>query len=68
MEKTMLAAEDKKRLRDLAKRVREIAEMPTMSERKDLWKKHNKMEKSRPLVYIDPQGAWGELVAENTLQ
>jgi hypothetical protein len=35
---------DRNRLRDLARRVAEIAAMPIMAERRDLWRRHNRME------------------------
>lgn len=59
--------EDRRILRDLAQRVAEIAAMPIMTERRDLWRRHNALEQVRPVVYVDPQGSWCELIPENTL-
>lgn len=53
---------DRKVLRDLAKEVADIAVTAVMTERRELWRRHNAMAESRPVVYIDPQGAWLELV------
>ena len=57
----ILKPEDVRILRDIAKRVDEIASQPLMAERRELWKRHNSMENVRPPVYVDPQGAWCEL-------
>jgi len=37
----MFSQEDRIIIRDLAKQVAEIANMPIMAERRDAWKKHN---------------------------
>ncbi|MDD2710746.1 MAG: hypothetical protein PHV34_22425 [Verrucomicrobiae bacterium] len=63
----MMSNEDRRVLRDLAQRVAEIAAMPVMAERRDLWRRHNAMEKVRPVIYVNPQGSWGELVSEKSL-
>ena len=62
-----VTTDDRRRLRDLAKRVAEIGELPEMAARRDLWRRHNAMERTRPVVYVDPQGAWGELIPDNAL-
>ncbi len=54
--------QDRKVLRDLAKEVADLAATPAMAARRDLWRRHNAMAERTPVVYIDPQGAWGELV------
>lgn len=48
-------------------RVAEIAAGPIMATRRDLWRRHNALERVRPVIYVDPQGAWCELIPENTL-
>ena len=57
-----VTTDDRRRLRKLARRVAEIGELPEMAARRDLWRRHNAMEPSRPVVYVDPQGSWGELI------
>jgi hypothetical protein len=55
-------------LRNLAKRVAELAAMPEMARRRELWIKHNGMDRSvRPVVYINPERSWEELVQESSL-
>ena len=58
---------DRRVLRDLARRVAEIAALPEMAARRDLWRRHNALEPVRPVVYIDPQNSWGELVPDSAL-
>jgi len=57
--------EDKKILRELGKQVAEIAARPIMDERIKLWIKHNKLEKTRPLVLCDPENGWNELITDD---
>lgn len=60
-------ADDRDILRDLARRVREIADDPDMARRRDLWRRHNALEGERPLVLCFPEGAWGELLPKESL-
>lgn len=55
-------SEDRVVLRELAKQIADIADLPVMEQRRKLWQQHNDMENVRPPVYIDPQGAWCELL------
>ena len=58
---------DRTVLRDLAKRVAEIADLPVMAERRGLWIRHNKLEPVRPMVLVFPEGSWRELLPESAL-
>jgi hypothetical protein len=55
-------------LRDLAKRVVEIAAEPIQAERINLWKKHNRLQPVRPMVLVFPEGGWWEIIPDETLQ
>jgi len=55
-------------LRDLARRVAEIAALPEMQERREFWRKHNAVEESRPAIFINPQGSWGELLPSSVCE
>jgi len=59
---------DKSLLRDLARRLAEVAGLPVMGERRALWKRHNRLERVRPLVLIFAEGAWTELLPDDVLQ
>ena len=62
-----ISSEDREILRELAKKLAGISEMPLMEERRNLWRRHNRMEGVRPVVYVDPQGAWCELLPDRVL-
>lgn len=53
---------DLRLLRDLAKRVLEIARLPEQAEKARLWKSCNDLKPVRPMVFMDPQGGWPELL------
>jgi hypothetical protein len=48
----------------LAERVAEIAAGPRMAETRRLWLEHNRLEKTRPIVFCDPENGWNEIVTE----
>jgi len=54
-------------LRDLARRVAEIASLPMMAERRAMWTRHNGLERVRPMVLVFPEGSWGELLPQGAL-
>ena len=58
---------EKDRLRELAKRVAEIAALPVQAEKAKLWEKHNGLKTSQPLVFIDPENGWNECIPADTL-
>lgn len=64
----MINEKDKMRLRDLAKRVADIASLPVMDERREMWKRHNRLERVRPMVLVFPEGSWRELLPQSALQ
>ena len=53
---------DRAVLRELAKRVGEIARMPEQEEKKRLWRAHNMLNGERPMVLCFPENGWTELV------
>ena len=61
-------SQDRNVLRDLARRVAEYADRPIMSERRHLWRRHNRMERVRPVIFMDPQGSWCELLPPSALR
>jgi len=58
-ERLMLNQADRLIVRDLATRVAEIAALPEMAEKRALWKRHNSLQSTRPLVLVFPEGSWG---------
>jgi len=47
-------------LRDLAKKYRDIADKEIQNERRDMWRRHNSLERTRPLIYMRWLAAWNE--------
>ena len=65
----MLSSSDKKILRDLAYQVNEITLNPKWDEKRELWRKKNSLEKTRPLVLCSqPDEVWPEFVPRQSLQ
>ncbi|MBN1777725.1 MAG: hypothetical protein JW811_06340 [Clostridiales bacterium] len=62
-----LSGDDISTLRELAASYMEIAELPVMREKIELWKALNRSKMQRPMVCID-QLPWDELSADETLQ
>lgn len=58
---------DQRILRELALRVAEIAKRPEQNEKRELWRKHNALESTRPLILCSPENAWFEIIPENDL-
>ncbi len=59
---------DRTVLRELAKKVAELAARPEEKAKRELWYKHNDLEKARPLVYCDPENGWYEIIPHQTLK
>ena len=64
----MITSHDRHILRELARRVAEIAHLPIMSERRELWKRHNRLDPVRPMILVFPEGSWRELLPATALQ
>jgi hypothetical protein len=64
----MISVKDRQILRELAKQVAEIADLPVMEERRSMWKRHNRLERVRPMVLVFPEGAWRELLPGSALR
>jgi len=59
---------DRRILRDLGKKVAEIAGRPIMEERKKLWTDHNGLKGARPVVLCDPENGWNEIITDDEIQ
>ncbi len=61
-------AEEKKVLRELAKKVKVISQDPVWEQKRKLWKDKNALRKVRPLVLCSlPEAAWDEILPERTM-
>ncbi|MBN1808304.1 MAG: hypothetical protein JW909_04495 [Planctomycetes bacterium] len=59
---------DRNIIRELARRVADIASRPVMRERIALWKRHNSLRPARPMVLVFPEGSWRELLPPSALE
>jgi hypothetical protein len=64
----VFSASDRDWLRDLARRVAEIAELPIQAERRELWTQHNSLKPVRPMLLVFPEGSWVELLPPRDLR
>lgn len=64
----MINLDDRRILRELAKRVDEIARLPIMEQRRDRWTRHNRLEHVEPMIVVFPEGSWRELLPESELK
>ena len=55
-------------VRDLAKKVKEISQQQENIEKIKLWKDHNSLKRTRPLVLALPENAWGEIIPYSVLK
>ncbi|HET6427248.1 MAG TPA: hypothetical protein VFJ30_02475 [Phycisphaerae bacterium] len=62
-----LTGAERTTLRDLARRVAEIAADPVMETRRRLWVEHNSLRPARPMMLVFPEGSWCELIGEADL-
>ena len=63
-EDVFLDSDDRDVLRGLAEHVAEIAECPQMLATRQLWRQINRLERTRPVVFCDPENGWNEIVTE----
>jgi hypothetical protein len=61
-------SEERTILRDLAAEVAALAARPEEIEKADLWRRHNDLEPTRPLVFCDPENSWGEIIPPDSLR
>ncbi|MBI3922703.1 MAG: hypothetical protein HY318_14875 [Armatimonadetes bacterium] len=54
-------------LRNLAKQLAEIAALPIQEEKKELWRRHNRLERVRPMILLQ-NGTWHETKGEITME
>ena len=55
-------------LRELARQVAEIAAKDVQDERRDLWRRHNALQRTRPLIYVRWFACWREVLGGGQLQ
>lgn len=62
-----ILAADRQRLRALAARLAALAARPGEAEKRELWYAHNALKSTRPLLLVDPENGWNEIVTPASL-
>ena len=64
------SAQDKRVIRNLAKRVAEIASDPVNDQKRDMWMRLNRLERVRPLIHVQAidWNIWEELIPSGRLE
>ena len=63
-----VSGQEKAVLRKLASKVKELSARPCEKEKIALWKRHNALKETRPLVFCDPENGWYEMIPHTVLQ
>ncbi|MBQ8143208.1 MAG: hypothetical protein IJ042_00250, partial [Butyricicoccus sp.] len=63
----MIDNKEREVIRELAKKLADLANQPIMEERRKLWYAHNDLKTDQPLIDCSPEGAWREIVPPETL-
>jgi hypothetical protein len=57
-----ISTRDRKTLRELGRRVAEVAAEPVQAQKAEMWRRHNDLQPARPMVLIFPEGSWREML------
>jgi hypothetical protein len=64
---TVFATSDIQTLRTLAAHVAELSARPIEKEKESLWRQHNALAPTRPLIFCDPENGWNEIIPSDSL-
>ena len=59
---------DRAILRPLAAEVAKLAARPVEDDKRDLWYRHNALEPTRPLIFVDLENGWNEVLPPHALR
>lgn len=63
-----IGVQDRAVLRALAADVPWLAALPSELEKRELWRRHNRLEPARPLIVVFQRNAWSEILPPDTLK
>ena len=63
-----IVKKDKDILKKLAERVRNLCDRRLEDEKRKLWFNHNSLKSEQPLIFVDPENGWNEIIRENDLK
>ena len=55
-------------LRNLAEKVAELSARDKEARKAELWKEHNDLNYTRPLIFCDPENGWNEIITQDQVQ
>ena len=64
----VILPEDREILRKYARQVAFLADEPVQEERRTLWLRNRSLKETRPLIFIDPEYAWYEILPHTMLE
>ncbi len=64
----MIKGKDRMIIRDLARKVADIASDPIMDQRREMWKAHNSLKMKHPMILVFPEGSWSELLPKSAME
>jgi len=67
-EDVKMSKDDKAILVGLGERVAKLAMQPVMKEKRELWRRHNRLEHTRPVIFCDPENGWNEIITEKQMR
>lgn len=59
---------DRTILKELAHKVKEIADRDDQKEKIALWKDHNMLKGTRPIIFCDPENGWNEIITQKQMK
>lgn len=62
-----MSGRDREVLRGLARQVAEIGHLPDQERRRQMWRRHNRLEKVKPMVLVFPEGSWEEILPRDSM-
>jgi len=66
-EHMVISSQDRDILRPLAEKVARLADDEAEKQKIELWRRHNQLEKGRPLVFCYPEQGWNEVLTDAEL-
>ena len=63
-----ISDQDRDVLRKLAERVANLASKDSEKEKIKLWKDHNALRTTRPVIFCDPENGWNEIITSDILE
>lgn len=63
-----ISRDDKTVLKELAYKVKEITARNGQKEKIKLWKDHNMLKGTRPVIFCDPENGWNEIITQRQMK